>query len=68
MVRSSLNIDETFSVPHIVKEGETISSSGLQSRPGGKGANVSAALVSSRAGAIHHFQKERSAGTERGRE
>ncbi|PKI83604.1 hypothetical protein MVES_002674 [Malassezia vespertilionis] len=31
-------------LPHIVKLGETISSSGFVSRPGGKGANVAAAL------------------------
>lgn len=45
LVKSSINIDETFLVPHIVKPGETISSSGLVSRPGGKGANVSAAIA-----------------------
>ena len=44
LVKSSINIDETFSVPHIVLAGETISSTGLSSRPGGKGANVSAAI------------------------
>ncbi len=44
LVKSSINIDETFLVPHIVRPGETISSSGLVSRPGGKGANVSAAI------------------------
>ncbi|PWY98104.1 Ribokinase-like protein [Testicularia cyperi] len=45
LVKSSINIDETFAVPHIVKPGETISSTGLTSRPGGKGANVSAAIA-----------------------
>lgn len=44
LVPSSINIDETFIVPHIVRPGETLSSSGLSSRPGGKGANVSSAL------------------------
>ena len=44
LIPSSINIDETFAVPHIVRPGETISSSDLISRPGGKGANVSAAL------------------------
>lgn len=44
LIPSSINIDETFGVPHIVRPGETISSSSLNSRPGGKGANVSAAL------------------------
>ncbi|WFD41526.1 ribokinase [Malassezia psittaci] len=46
LVRSSVNIDETFQVPHIVRPGETISSSKMWSRPGGKGANVAAALGS----------------------
>lgn len=32
-------------VPHIVRPGETMSSTGLVSRPGGKGANVSAAIA-----------------------
>ncbi|PWN52598.1 Ribokinase-like protein [Violaceomyces palustris] len=45
LVKSSINVDETFDVPHIVKPGETISSTGLNSRPGGKGANVSAAIA-----------------------
>lgn len=44
LIPSSINIDETFIVPHIVRPGETLSSSGLTSRPGGKGANVSSAL------------------------
>ncbi|KAN0062551.1 putative ribokinase [Thecaphora frezii] len=44
LVRSSINVDETFSVPHIVAPGETLSSTSLSSRPGGKGANVSAAI------------------------
>ncbi|GAC94851.1 kinase [Pseudozyma hubeiensis SY62] len=45
LVKSSINIDETFLVPHIVRPGETLSSTGLVSRPGGKGANVSAAIA-----------------------
>ncbi|WFD35144.1 ribokinase [Malassezia cuniculi] len=45
LVRSSINIDESFQVPHIVKPGETISSTGLISRAGGKGANVAAAIA-----------------------
>ncbi|SJX64626.1 related to RBK1-putative ribokinase [Sporisorium reilianum f. sp. reilianum] len=45
LVKSSINIDETFMVPHIVRPGETMSSTGLVSRPGGKGANVSAAIA-----------------------
>ncbi|CEH13498.1 Ribokinase [Ceraceosorus bombacis] len=44
LVRSSVNIDETYRVPHIVRPGETLSSTSLVSRSGGKGANVSAAL------------------------
>ena len=44
VVRSSVNIDETFQVPHIVRPGETISSSAMWTRPGGKGANVAAVL------------------------
>ncbi|CAO1631495.1 unnamed protein product [Sympodiomycopsis kandeliae] len=44
LIPSSINIDETFAVPHIVRPGETLSSGGLSSRPGGKGANVSSAL------------------------
>ncbi|WFD31918.1 ribokinase [Malassezia sp. CBS 17886] len=44
LVRSSINIDETFQVPHIVRAGETISSSRMDARAGGKGANVAAAL------------------------
>ena len=44
LVRSSVNIDETFQVPHIVRPGETISSSAMWARPGGKGANVAAVL------------------------
>lgn len=45
LVRSSINIDEMFAVPHVVRPGETISSSNLTSRPGGKGANVGAAVA-----------------------
>ena len=40
----SINIDYVYSVPHIVSPGETISSSRLESFPGGKGANQSVAL------------------------
>ncbi|MDO5738453.1 MAG: ribokinase [Eubacteriales bacterium] len=45
----SLNIDRVYSVKNIVREGETIASSSLNSFPGGKGLNQSIAL--SRAGA-----------------
>jgi ribokinase len=41
----SLNIDLVFSVDHIVRPGETISSGGLVKSAGGKGANQSAALA-----------------------
>ncbi len=41
----SLNIDLIFSVPHIVREGETISSQSMVRSAGGKGANQSAALA-----------------------
>lgn len=40
----SLNIDTVYSVPHIVRPGETIHSSGLNVNPGGKGLNQSAAM------------------------
>lgn len=41
----SLNIDKTYSVPHIVKEGETISSLAYQEFVGGKGLNQSIAIA-----------------------
>jgi ribokinase len=44
LVFGSLNIDLLFSVDHIVKPGETISSSSLVKSAGGKGANQSAAF------------------------
>ncbi len=45
----SLNLDFTYTVPHFVQPGETLSAEGLQTFPGGKGLNQSIAL--SRAGA-----------------
>lgn len=42
---SSINIDYTYHVDHIVKEGETISSSDLTIGAGGKGANQCAAFA-----------------------
>ncbi|RXK34940.1 hypothetical protein M231_07811 [Tremella mesenterica] len=39
LVRGSINIDEFFSLPHIVLPGETISSTRYAKRAGGKGAN-----------------------------
>ncbi len=41
----SLNIDKTYSVPHIVQEGETISSLDYQEFVGGKGLNQSIAIA-----------------------
>lgn len=41
----SLNIDHVYSVDHILKEGETISSSKMNSYCGGKGLNQSIALA-----------------------
>ncbi|KIY61198.1 Ribokinase-like protein [Cylindrobasidium torrendii FP15055 ss-10] len=49
LVRGSINIDEFFHVHDIVRPGETISSSGLEKRAGGKGANQAVAVA--RAGA-----------------
>jgi len=41
----SLNLDYVYSVDHIVKPGETISSYNLQINCGGKGLNQSVALA-----------------------
>ncbi|KAL8276128.1 hypothetical protein RQP46_011477 [Phenoliferia psychrophenolica] len=49
LVRGSINIDEFFNVPHIVKSGETIASTGYSRRGGGKGANQ--AVAAAKAGA-----------------
>ncbi|GHV62065.1 ribokinase [Spirochaetia bacterium] len=45
LVFGSLNIDLIFSVDHIVRPGETISSSALERSAGGKGANQAASLA-----------------------
>jgi ribokinase len=45
LVYGSLNIDLIFSVDHIVRPGETISSGSLTRGAGGKGANQAAALA-----------------------
>ncbi|KAI5480666.1 hypothetical protein MNV49_007593 [Pseudohyphozyma bogoriensis] len=45
LVRGSINIDEFFSVPHIIAPGETLSSTGYTRRAGGKGANLSVAAA-----------------------
>ena len=41
----SLNLDYVYSVPHIVKPGETMTSNKLEVFPGGKGLNQSIALA-----------------------
>ncbi|THB81703.1 MAG: ribokinase [Desulfobacteraceae bacterium] len=41
----SINIDSVYTVPRIVRPGETLSSTGLQTFAGGKGANQSVALA-----------------------
>lgn len=49
----SVNVDRVYSLDHIVKPGETVSSHHLEELPGGKGFNQSVALA--RAGArVHH--------------
>lgn len=49
----ALNLDYVYAVDHIVKQGETISSTGLDVFPGGKGLNQSVAFA--RAGAhVYH--------------
>ncbi|KAJ2247476.1 putative ribokinase [Coemansia sp. RSA 475] len=50
---ASINIDEVYHVPHIVKPGETLSSTQRQENAGGKGANASVAAA--RAGAKVHI-------------
>jgi ribokinase len=45
LVFGSLNIDLIFSVDHIARPGETISSSALEKSAGGKGANQAASLA-----------------------
>lgn len=46
------DIDEFFLLPHIVHPGETISSSSLTRRPGGKGANQACSVARSSGGAV----------------
>ncbi len=49
----SINIDYVYQVPHFVRPGETLASTGMQPFPGGKGLNQSVALA--RAGAqVYH--------------
>ncbi|KAH6576480.1 hypothetical protein BASA50_006765 [Batrachochytrium salamandrivorans] len=49
----SINIDDVFTVPEIVKPGETISCSAYTMLPGGKGANQSVALAKSGISVVH---------------
>ena len=49
----SLNLDYTYNLEHIVKEGETITSTGLSLYPGGKGLNQSVALGKAGAQVFH---------------
>ena len=49
----SLNIDLVYDVPHIVKPGETISSTSFSRFPGGKGLNQSAGLAKAGAEVYH---------------
>jgi ribokinase len=49
----SVNIDLIFSVDHVVKPGETLSSTKLEKSAGGKGANQSAALAKAGAHVFH---------------
>ncbi|TIA93536.1 hypothetical protein E3P81_00876 [Wallemia ichthyophaga] len=45
LVFGSINVDEFLAVPHIVRPGETISSTHITKKAGGKGANVAVALA-----------------------
>ncbi|KAJ2376735.1 putative ribokinase [Coemansia sp. RSA 2607] len=49
---ASINIDEVYSVPHIARAGETLSSTERQQNAGGKGANAS--IAAARSGAAVH--------------
>ena len=53
LVFGSLNIDRTYSVPHFVQAGETMSASGMELFCGGKGFNQAVALA--RAGKEVYF-------------
>ncbi|BEI80181.1 hypothetical protein CcaverHIS002_0107100 [Cutaneotrichosporon cavernicola] len=48
LVRGSINIDEIYNLPHIVRPGETIASTGFDRKTGGKGSNQ--AYAAARAG------------------
>ena len=45
LVFGSLNIDHTYHLPHFVRAGETLASSGYQRSEGGKGFNQAVALA-----------------------
>lgn len=49
----SLNIDRVYRVPHFVREGETLSSSGYNVFAGGKGLNQSVSLAKAGANVFH---------------
>lgn len=49
----SLNVDYVYKLPHIVMKGETISSTALNTYPGGKGLNQSIALGKAGADVYH---------------
>lgn len=49
----SINIDYVYRVPHIVRPGETLASTGMQVFAGGKGANQSVALAKAGAPTYH---------------
>ena len=53
LVFGSLNIDHTYQLPHLVREGETLASSAYARNEGGKGFNQAAALA--KAGLKVHF-------------
>ncbi|KAG0374850.1 hypothetical protein BGX24_009847 [Mortierella sp. AD032] len=53
LVYGSINIDDFYVVPHIVRSGETISSSSYTVSAGGKGANQSVALGRAGANVFH---------------
>ena len=53
LVFGSMNIDHVYRMPHLVRAGETLSSSVYQRNPGGKGLNQAIALA--RAGMDVHF-------------
>lgn len=49
----SINIDQSYAVPHIPAPGETLAATGLRTGLGGKGANM--AVACARAGSVSHM-------------